>query len=193
MFRIWSADERVRGSKSQSDRYSGYQRGPFLGERALPIRNYPHIPKANAKIAEETGVKFGASYSALLKDGSFIIDSAAAAAGLISLRSQDEKRGIEFFGRMQEAFYVDGKSLSDFSTYTRIAQDAAIDPAQTQRMLTSGEAATNAHEDFATARKFGADSYPTLLLVKGRRAHPLTTFTTLDVMNRELEVGLRDL
>lgn len=165
--------------------------GLFLGVRAQPISQYPHIPEANARIARLTGVRFGTAYNTVLEQGAFVLDSAAAAAGLAALRAQDERRGIEFFHQIQQAFYVDGCSLSDPDTYVRIATESGLDPDRAEQMLASGEADTLAQADFAMARTLGATTYPTVLVIDGNNVHRLpATGTPLDVMNRELAEAL---
>ena len=165
--------------------------GLFVGERALPISRYPHIPEANARIERLTGVRFGPAYNAVLEEGRFVTDSAAAAAGLAALRSQDESRGIEFLDRMQQAFYVEGRSLSDRETYAQMAAANGLDADRTKHLLATGEAAKLAQADFALARSLGVASYPSLLVVNGSNVLRLpATGATLEAMNRELTRAL---
>lgn len=166
--------------------------GLFVGARARPIRDCPHIPEANARISQETGVKFGAAYNALLQEGSFILDSTGAAAGLAALRAQAPDRIIELVRSMQEAFYIQGKSLSAPSTYVEIAKDAGLDSSAVAKRLSSGEAAQQARADFETARKLGVDSYPTLLLVANETVRALPTEASVDDLNQSLETALRE-
>jgi putative protein-disulfide isomerase len=161
--------------------------GLFVGERLQPIGRFPHIPEANARIAHLTGVRFGPAYEAVLEQGSFVMDSAAAAAGLAALRSQDEGQGVEFFHQIQQAFYGEGRSLSEPATYARIATARGLDSERVKHMLDAGEAAALARADFAMARTLGVTTYPTLLVADERHIHRLpATGTTLEVMNREL-------
>jgi putative protein-disulfide isomerase len=166
--------------------------GLFVGERARPIGDYPHIPEANARIARLSGVHFGDAYNALLAQGVFRMDSMAAAEGLAALRAQDEARAIEFLHRMQQAFYGEGRSLSDAQTYAQIATEAGVDPESTKKALASGEAARLARSDIAWARELGVSSYPTLLFMAGDQVRPLpATGTALEVLNRDLDAALR--
>ena len=47
--------------------------GLFTGPRALPLAAYPHVPGANARIAELTGVTFGAAYQEVLALGAIAL------------------------------------------------------------------------------------------------------------------------
>ena len=87
--------------------------GLFTGSRALPVAAYPHVPGANERIAQLTGVTFGAGYRRVLAEGTVVMDSADAAAGLVALRGQPGADALEAGAAMQRAWYLDGRSLSD--------------------------------------------------------------------------------
>lgn len=97
--------------------------GLFTEQRSLPIREYGHIAEANERIALRLSVSFGESYQALLRDGSFVLDSEAAAAGLAALRAQAPGEGVALIHALQRAFYMDGRSLSAPETYAAVALD----------------------------------------------------------------------
>jgi putative protein-disulfide isomerase len=46
--------------------------GLFTGSRALPMSAYPHIPGANERVTELTGVTFGDGYRAAPADGTLV-------------------------------------------------------------------------------------------------------------------------
>ena len=147
--------------------------GLFVGERHAPISAYPHIPEANQAIARMTGAQFGPRYQRLLAEGGFMLDSLAAARGLAGLRVQSPERGAHLLHRMQEAFYVKGQSLSDASTYRRIADEEGLNADRVVDYLVSDEGYQAAMADFQLAHRLGANSYPTLLLLKDDNAHRL--------------------
>src|SRR5690242_10455066 len=101
--------------------------GLFTGARRVPIRDFGYIDGANATISELTGAEFGDGYQRLIADGSFVMDSEAAARGLAALRQAAPDRAVELAVAMQRAFYVDGLSLSDPDTYRRVAEAAGLD------------------------------------------------------------------
>ncbi|MDT0573613.1 DsbA family protein, partial [Streptomyces sp. DSM 3412] len=101
--------------------------GLFTGSRRVPIRQFGYVQGANAQIAELTGAEFGEAYERLIADGSFVMDSEAAARGLAALRTAAPDRAAELAVELQRVFYVDGLSLSDPATYRKIAEDAGLD------------------------------------------------------------------
>ena len=138
--------------------------GLFLGGNRAPLGAMPHVAQANRRITDLTGATFGDGYRRLAEDGSFIMDSEAAAVGFAALRSQDPERALVLAGAMQHAFYVDGRSLSDASTYRRIAETNGLDPDAVLARRDSADAAVSAAADFARARDLGVASFPTLLV-----------------------------
>lgn len=140
----------------------------FSGANSAPIGRFGHIPGANARIAELTGVAFGPDYERLLSEGRTLLDSDAAARGLAALRaSAGEHRALEMAGAMQTAFYRDGRSLSDAETYAVIADDRGLDGDAVQRQLDDDVIAGQARRDQEWLAELGVHSYPMLLLRRG--------------------------
>src|SRR5690242_20583113 len=101
--------------------------GLFTGSRRVPIREFGYVQGANAKIAQLTGAEFGEAYERLIADGSFVMDSEAAARGVAALRQAAPARAAELAVALQRAFYVHGRSLSDPATYRTVAEEAGLD------------------------------------------------------------------
>jgi putative protein-disulfide isomerase len=136
--------------------------GLFTGARVAPIGSMPYVADANARIGELTGAEFGPGYRALVADGRFRMDSTAAATGFAALRTVAPERALEAAEAMQRAFYVDGLSLSEASTYRHLAGQLGLD---TDVVLTEfASSPTAAAQDFTRAARLGVTSYPTLLL-----------------------------
>jgi putative protein-disulfide isomerase len=143
--------------------------GLFTGQRRVPIREFGFIKGANAQITERTGARFGDAFDALLADGSFVMDSEAAARGLIALRQAAPERAAELAVAMQKAFFHDGLSLSDAKTYRTIADAFGLDSdAVVGAFKTSAPDA-----DFARAARLGVSSFPTLIAMRGNDAFVL--------------------
>ncbi|MDQ1106003.1 DsbA family protein [Nocardioides zeae] len=141
--------------------------GLFSGDRAQPIGAFPHIPEANKRISDLTGVEFGAAYERVLADGTLVMDSADAAAGLVALRRQRPDAVLELAGAVQRAWYLDGRSLSDPGVYRDIAASHDIDPDAVGDALTDPSVRVEAERDVRQVRQLGVDHYPTLLLHTG--------------------------
>jgi putative protein-disulfide isomerase len=143
--------------------------GLFTGQRRVPIREFGFIKGANAQITERTGARFGEAFDALLADGSFVMDSEAAARGLIALRQFAPERVAELAIAVQRAFFHDGLSLNDAKTYRKIADDFGLDSDEVVSAFKSADPDT----DFAVAARLGVSSFPTLIAVRGNDAFVL--------------------
>jgi putative protein-disulfide isomerase len=165
--------------------------GLFTGARVSPIGTMPYVAGANARIAELTGAEFGPGYRALVAAGRFRMDSTAAATGFAALRTVAPDRALESAEAMQHAFYVDGLSLSDASTYRYLGGRLGLDVEAVLTAFASPRAHTLATQDFTRAAWLGVSSYPTLLLHTGtgvvRLGGPTSTAAQLtDALDRHL-------
>ncbi|MEV1085934.1 DsbA family protein [Streptomyces sp. NPDC050211] len=147
--------------------------GLFTGPRRVPIREFGYVKDANAKIAELTGAVFGQAYEELIADGSFVMDSEAAARGVAALRQVAPDRAAELAAALQHAFYVDGRSLSEAATYRTVAQATGLDADAVVAAFEAPEAQTAAHADFRRAAQLGVTGFPTLLAVDADSVTPL--------------------
>jgi putative protein-disulfide isomerase len=141
--------------------------GLFTGPRRVPIREFGYVQGANARIAELTGAEFGEAYERLIADGSFVMDSEAAARGFAALRRAAPDRAPELAAALQHAFYVDGLSLSEAATYRAVAEAAALDTEAVVSAFQDPAAPYAAAEDFRRAAELGVSGFPTLLAVDG--------------------------
>jgi len=147
--------------------------GLFTGARRVPIRDFGYIDGANATISELTGAEFGDGYQRLIADGSFVMDSEAAARGVAALRQAAPNRAVELAVAVQHAFYVDGQSLSDPDTYRHVAEAAGLNADAVAAAFDAPWARAAAEADFRRAAVLGVDAYPTLLAVAGDRVATL--------------------
>lgn len=141
--------------------------GLFAGNKKLPIAAFPHIPEANKRISQLTGAEFGTPYQTLLEEGTFVMDSEAAAKGLSALRFFASERAYYLASSIQRAFYYEGKSLSDPATYREIAIANKLDPEAVLARFKDVASTKDAHADFKKVQQLGVQSYPALLLQKG--------------------------
>ncbi|WP_017626222.1 DsbA family protein [Nocardiopsis chromatogenes] len=162
--------------------------GLFTGSRRVPIREFGYVQAANARITELTGVPFGDGYARLIADGSFVMDSEAAARGVAALRRIAPDRAVELVAAVQRAFYMDGMSLSDPATYRTVAEAAGLDADAVVDALSAPESKAAAEADFARSAALGVDAYPTLLALDGGRATRLAVGRAdADEIDRRLE------
>ncbi|TJZ54230.1 DsbA family protein [Streptomyces piniterrae] len=162
--------------------------GLFTGPRALPVSAYPHIPGANARISELTGVTFGPAYGRVLAEGTLVMDSADAATGLVALRNQPGTSALAAAAAMQRAWYIDGRSLSDAQVYRDIAAELGLDAEAVVAAYESPTTRAQAEADFREVRRLGVEGYPTLLLHTAHGTDRLGgPLSTSDALTRALD------
>ncbi|MFD9211216.1 DsbA family protein [Streptomyces sioyaensis] len=165
--------------------------GLFTGPRALPVAAYPHIPAANTRISELTGVTFGPGYERVLAEGNRVMDSTDAATGLAALRSQQGANALDAAAAMQRAWYIDGRSLSDVQVYRDIAAGLGLDAEAVAVAYGAPVARARAEADFREVRRLGVEGYPTLLLHTAHGADRLGgPLTSADALTRALDQRL---
>ncbi|MFD5949766.1 DsbA family protein [Streptomyces collinus] len=160
--------------------------GLFTGSRRVPIREFGYVQGANAKIAELTGAEFGEGYDRLIADGSFVMDSEAAARGVAALRHLAPARAAELATALQRVFYVGGLSLSDPAAYRKVAEESGLDADAVIDAFEAPSARQAAEADFRRAADLGVTGFPTLLAADGDRFTPLAygNATTAEVEQR---------
>ncbi|SHF10267.1 DsbA family protein [Streptoalloteichus hindustanus] len=161
--------------------------GLFTGPRRRPIRDFGYVQGANAKISDVTGVVFGRAYDELIADGSFVMDSEAAARGMAALRELAPDRAVALAEALQVAFYRDGLSLSDDAAYRAVAEEAGLDAEAVVRAFHSPAASAAAEADFRRTRDLGVEGFPTLVAeVDGRTAVLAVGHATVEQVERRL-------
>ena len=164
--------------------------GLFTGTRRVPIRALGPIEATNRKIVELTGAEFGPGYRSLVANGSFVMDSEAAARGMAALRQVAPHRAVALSVALLRAFFVDGHSLSTPYTYDRIATTAGLDAGAVQAALQAPETADAAIDDFRLAAALGVDGYPTLLAVTDDRVTTLARgYATVEQIEQRLSAA----
>ncbi|WP_405607963.1 DsbA family protein [Streptomyces sp. NBC_00076] len=161
--------------------------GLFTGQRRVPMSRFGHIEEANGAISRLTGAKFGPAYRRLAAEGSFVMDSEAAARGVAALRQTAPDRAVELALALQQAFYADGHSLSDPETYRQVAETAGLDAEAVLASFTSPATQDAAEADFRRTAELGVTAFPTLLALVGSRTVPLAQgHATADEVDRRL-------
>jgi putative protein-disulfide isomerase len=138
--------------------------GLFIGDGVRPIGTYRHIPAAKRRIEELTGVTFGEGFNSALAEGTMVLESLDAAAGMVALRQEDPSRMLDAAAAMLRAWHLDGRSLSDPLVYRDIAVELGLDQEAVAAAFADPATRIEAEGDFLEVRRLGVDSYPTLVV-----------------------------
>ncbi len=109
---------------------------------------------------------FGQSYQSTLAEGKLVLNSLHPALALTYLKDRlPNHQHYAIVTAIQSAFYQDGLSLSDISTYGKIAEQFSLDRQQVETDL-AHIFQQDSSPEFIQARQLGVQTYPTLLLEK---------------------------
>ena len=133
----------------------------------IAIGDFPHMAVANEQIHQMYSVEFGTAYNNLITDGSLVLNSLDAAIGFGLLRDQlPQTQWIHVAQDLQNAFYQQGRSLSDVTLYEEVATKYGLDGGQIKTAFIEAQKTTTMHPDFKRAMELGAQSFPTFVLEK---------------------------
>lgn len=158
-----------------------------LFNQGKTLADYPHIPGANRQIQDIYGVEIGEAYQALLQEGSLVLDSYPPAAGFGVLREMvPAGRLVDLTIALQQALYIDGRSLSDIAVYRDLARQFQADENLAVGQIRQAfDKKDRHHPDFDKTRALNVRSYPTLLLEKdGRRCDLKGSSMTLEELEQ---------
>ena len=124
-------------------------------------------------VRRSTGARFGPGYELTLHNATMSLDSRLAAAAVIGLASAAPSRELEVLAALQEAFFWDGRSLSEPSTVRDVADRLGLDGPAVELFAGSSRAAELADEDILLANDLGARRGPMLLVSHGHQLDEL--------------------
>lgn len=122
------------------------------------------------EIEERTGQSFDTTF--LDRRDGWVYDTEPAAIAVTRFRQRIQPLTLDFFAKVQQAFYAEGRDVTDFSVLADLAADFDIDREEFAASLEGEEARELAWSDFTRARNWGISGFPTLIgeLPDGRLA-----------------------
>ena len=147
----------------------------FADARIRPIGQIGWLPSTIASVAGLTDAHFGAAYRQLAEQGTFVMDSGAAAVGFVALRSIAPDLALPLAMAMHRAFFHDGRSLSDARTYAAIAAAHDISIERVNERLVDPTIRRIARYEAGRALGLGITTYPALLLHVRGGTVPITS------------------
>ncbi len=104
----------------------------------------------------------------------WIYDTELPAIAVVSMRELNEKRVLDFFTRLQRAFYADNVDITHVDSYPELVEEFGVDTEKFMTLLSSEEMRERAWADFAEARRLGVNGFPTVLLAEGEQTYIVT-------------------
>ncbi len=121
----------------------------------------------------------------------WVYDTEPAARAVVTLRRLAPESTLGFFTRIQQAFYAQGRDVTDLDLYEDLVEGFCGEPDRFMEELRSERSRAEAWRDFAEARALGVTGFPTVLARQEDKTWPLAIgYTTADWMDAALHRGL---
>lgn len=93
----------------------------------------------------------------------FVYDTEPACRAVVAMRRIAPEHALGYFARLQQAFYAEGRDVTDPSVLARLAGDVGTDPERLAAELGSETAREETARDFETTKEVGVRGFPTLI------------------------------
>lgn len=162
----------------------GLRPGPMA--QALDDRLASFLSHEWAQIGERTGQPFDTAF--LDRTDGWVYDTEPAAIAVTGVRELDPGQAFAYFHHVQEAFYAEGRDVTDFDVLADIARELGIDSDEFRDVVAGDEARKRAWFDFSRARNWGISGFPTLVgeLDDGRLALLARGWSPADVIRERI-------
>ena len=139
------------------------------------------------EIAEWTGQPFDVRF--LDRRDGWKYDTEPAAIAVTEVRSRDQSSTLDYFSSVQNAFYAEGRDVTDFEVLSDLAEWVGLDRSSFMEEVRTSRAQKIAWEDFSRARNWGISGFPTLVgeLDDGRLALLARGWTEADTIRMRIE------
>jgi putative protein-disulfide isomerase len=165
------------------------------GERAEPLdRRLASLLDSHwRRVTQLTGQPINCDF---LQNEGFLFDTEPPSRAVVAVRRLAPQRAFAFFRGLQRAFYVDNVDITREDSYALLLAEHDIDPASFTRLFHDKEIQRETYRDFDTARRLGAEGFPTVVLRRGRELALLTVGYQrvehlLPAVARHFEAGAR--
>jgi putative protein-disulfide isomerase len=111
-------------------------------------------------VHEATGLPFN---GAGMSRPGFVYDTDPAARAVVVARREGEEQAASFLTRAQQAFYAEGRDVTQAETLAEIAEAADLDRAAFLEAWASEGAKQETWRDYAISQRAGVTGFPTLV------------------------------
>ena len=123
-------------------------------------------------VARESGLTF--NDAALRREG-FVYDTEPACRAVVAVRATDATRTLAYLKRVQRAFHVEGRDVTDREVLADLAADEGLDRAVFLAAHGSSVAKDAVRQDFSATQQTGVTGFPTLAVGYPERRYFLVT------------------
>lgn len=114
--------------------------------------HWRHVHDASGLPFDETALKEG-----------FVYDTDPAARAVVVMRGQDQDLALTYLARVQQAFYVEARDVTDGAVLADLAADVGADREAFLARWSSEAAKQETWADYAVSQRAGVTGFPTLV------------------------------
>ncbi len=142
--------------------------GLAIDQNAQSIKEgYSYISDSLKQVENKTGIKFGENFKLLADEGSYFYDSMPGCKAQNTINQLAPEFALDFAGKLQSAFFVDGMDLNDQSTFHSLIEKYPFEVSAFDAVYSSDEIVNATYSNFEWCKKNGATAFPALLLEIG--------------------------
>lgn len=149
--------------------------GLATGVRAETIQDgYGYIVNSLPQVEKVTGVKFGENFKMVVEEGSYFYNSEPPCIAQTVMKELAAHKAIDFGIRLKIEFFQNGKNMNQWKTYEQILENFEVDLPAFKKAYESEEFRQKTQNEFNWCKRYGATSFPTLLLRFGKETGVIT-------------------
>jgi len=138
--------------------------GMIVGEHVRPIGEIaPYLLQAIPELEEISGVKMGAPYIAMIKEGSYVASSYEPSLAMVVFKSFNTGRDVEYAHKVQQSYFIQAKDIMGDSLYTDLAREFDISPEEFMKRMSDTSYHTKTQDHFNFAAYLNTKGFPALV------------------------------
>lgn len=138
--------------------------GMIVGDNVRPIREIaPYLLQAIPQLEEVSGVKIGAPYISMLKEGSYTASSYNPSLAMVVFKSFQTGRDMEYAHKVQQSYFIEAKDIMGDSLYRDLAHQFDISPEEFMKRMTDTVYQTKTQQHFDFAAYLDTKGFPSLV------------------------------
>ena len=144
------------------------------GETASPLDTTlrPYLKHHWEEVARVSGQAFN---FATLERENWTYDTELPARAVVAMRQLAPRHTFDFFKQLQKAFYVDALDITDSEVYPVLLKPYGLDSSAFLNLMLSQAIKEETYSDFATARDWGINGFPSTVLRQGESLRLLSS------------------
>ena len=153
----------------------------ITAERATELAGHWH------HVAEASGQPFAKGPETAMQQPDFVYDTEPAARATVTVRSLWPKLVWRYFKTVQQAFYAEGRNVTDPGVLADIAESLGIPRAEFAQAFASETMRDATLADFQQSQAWGIRGFPTLIAEHGDHLHLVGSgFMQIDALRAAL-------